>query len=279
MFFKRHRGERGAPERIYIHSDVLQESARLVEANSAIEVGGKLLGYRIRRGSAAPDSPYGRAIEAFWSQTADTEAFLLVGSIGSGPRAKASATSLHPDGEFQESVFRQIERAEPEIEHLGTWHSHHPNGLREFSDGDVRGYAATVADHRYNEDAFISGLCFEPAGLSTGVFDMYTRTAPGAPKRLGGDSLHVVDVIPSLQPAIAEAEARTLGGHRSGANDHAGDAHAAIEDALRAAVGGEQVQRIIDSSGTGWVVTWPRGPERQAVVMYASGPPTPRRSR
>jgi hypothetical protein len=47
MLFKRHRGERSAPARIYIHSDVLQESARLVQANAAIEVGGKLLGYRV----------------------------------------------------------------------------------------------------------------------------------------------------------------------------------------------------------------------------------------
>ncbi|BAL90383.1 hypothetical protein AMIS_51630 [Actinoplanes missouriensis 431] len=269
MLGRRKNTGRDIPARVYIHRDVLVESARLVRENPSVEVGGKLVGYRIRRGSAAPATPYGEVIAGFWRRAAADEVILVAGSIGSGPRAEASATSLHPDGRFQESVYRKLEAVEPDLEHIGTWHSHHPNRLREFSDGDVRGYAATIADRRYNEDVFIAGLCFEERGLAAGLFDMYTRADPGSPRRLrSGAELQAVESIPSLQRIIAAAEAGLRGG------EPAADPLAeAIDKALRDTSGTELV-RNADKAGSSWTVSWPRHPERRAVVMHTPGDPT-----
>lgn len=269
MNFRRQQHKK-SPEFVYVHADVIRESARLVQANPAVEVGGKLVGYRIRKGSAAPSTPYGKQIEAFWQRVAKTEALLLVGTIGSGPEAQATSTALLPDGRFQESVYRHLERAEPDIEHLGSWHSHHPNGMRQFSEGDVEGYAASISNPNYNEDVFIAGLCFEPTGLRTGVFDMYTRAAPGAPKRLDAGQIRQCQEIPSLHPVIADVERRLLSGPPPNKGP-AGSGPAAVEQALLAAVGRGQIERIEVDGVPNWVVTWPRGIEGKAVVMYQDG--------
>src|SRR5208282_1767976 len=59
----------------------------------------------------------------------------LSGVLGPGPNATRSATSLFQDGDYQEQVFRSIEERHPEIEHLGSWHTHHVNGLATLSQG------------------------------------------------------------------------------------------------------------------------------------------------
>jgi hypothetical protein len=78
--------------------------------------------------------------------------------IDSGPRVSRSATHLHPDGDYQEAVFRVVEILDPTIEHLGSWHSHHCNGLERLSDGDIRGYLKTVNKAEYNLDYFFAIL-------------------------------------------------------------------------------------------------------------------------
>lgn len=76
----------------------------------------------------------------------------VLGVIGPGPNAQRSATSFFQDGEYQESVFRGVEKEYPNIEHLGNWHSHHPNGLQTLSSGDRATYQRVVNHDKHNTD-------------------------------------------------------------------------------------------------------------------------------
>jgi hypothetical protein len=83
------------------------------------------------------------------------------GVIGPGPNARRSPTSFFQDGEYQEAIFRQIEKNLPEIEHLGNWHTHHVNGLRTLSSGDKKTYRRIVSHEQHNTDFFYALLIVE----------------------------------------------------------------------------------------------------------------------
>jgi hypothetical protein len=82
----------------------------------------------------------------------------VLGVIGPGPNARRSPTSFFQDGEYQERVFREIEKDHPNLEHLGNWHTHHVNGLQSLSGGDRETYHATVNHHNHNTDFFYALL-------------------------------------------------------------------------------------------------------------------------
>jgi len=88
----------------------------------------------------------------------DSPAIVVTDYLPSGPNAVRSAGELLPDGEYQERLFRQIERVDSDIEHIGSWHSHHCNGLQTLSDGDIRGYFRTVNKAAYRPDWFLVSL-------------------------------------------------------------------------------------------------------------------------
>jgi hypothetical protein len=85
----------------------------------------------------------------------------IVDFLPGGPRATRTAVEFMPDGDFQEELFRRAERRDEGIEHLGTWHSHHCNGLRHLSNGDIRGYFRTVNKVAYRPSVFIASLVKE----------------------------------------------------------------------------------------------------------------------
>lgn len=80
------------------------------------------------------------------------------GLIEAGPNASRSPVSFFQDGEYQERVFRTIERDHPKIEHLGNWHTHHMNGLTTLSDGDRATYHRTVNHAKHNIPFFYALL-------------------------------------------------------------------------------------------------------------------------
>src|SRR6266404_3151433 len=49
----------------------------------------------------------------------------VTGVLEPGPNAQRSPTYFLQDGEHQERLFRAIEASQPDIEHLGNWHTHH----------------------------------------------------------------------------------------------------------------------------------------------------------
>ena len=82
----------------------------------------------------------------------------VLGVIGPGPNARRSPTSFFQDGQYQERVFREVEKTHPNLEHLGNWHTHHVNGLQTLSGGDRQTYSATVNHHNHNTDFFYALL-------------------------------------------------------------------------------------------------------------------------
>jgi len=82
----------------------------------------------------------------------------VLGVIGPGPNARRSPTSFFQDGEYQERVFRTVQRDHPNLEHLGNWHTHHVNGLQTLSGGDRETSHATVNHHKHNTDFFYALL-------------------------------------------------------------------------------------------------------------------------
>lgn len=72
--------------------------------------------------------------------------------IAAGPNARRSRISFFQDGDYQERVFRAVENKHPRIEHLGNWHTHHPNGLGALSQGDIETYTKCVNSPNHNTD-------------------------------------------------------------------------------------------------------------------------------
>lgn len=91
------------------------------------------------------------------------------GIIEPGPNARRTATYFKQDGSYQERVFREVEEREPTIEHLGNWHTHHVNGLRHLSGGDIETYRRTVEHHNHNTDFFLALLVIERKHGKTGL--------------------------------------------------------------------------------------------------------------
>lgn len=83
------------------------------------------------------------------------------GIIDPGAKATRTATSFFQDGEYQEKIFRLVENKCPEIEHLGSWHTHHVNGLATLSSGDKDTYQRIVNHHMHNTDFFYALLVIE----------------------------------------------------------------------------------------------------------------------
>ena len=86
---------------------------------------------------------------------------VVSGIIEPGPAAQRSSVYFMQDGAYQEQVFREVEPVHPAIEHLGNWHTHHVNGLRHLSDGDLQTYHRIVNHHNHNTDFFYALLVTE----------------------------------------------------------------------------------------------------------------------
>lgn len=137
------------PLQVAFDQRVLEYIAAELTKSPDVEEGGKYVGYllperatRLRSLGLDPNRP----------------ALIVTDFLPSGPKAIRTAVELLPDGEYQEGLFRQIERMDPEVEHVGTWHSHHCNGLQTLSGGDIEGYHRTVNKAAYRPDYFLASL-------------------------------------------------------------------------------------------------------------------------
>lgn len=258
------RGGGAEPPLVVLHPDLIDLSRRQVLGSPGVETGGKFLGYVVRSAADLPKSEYGRRVADRWHRIArgaarDRGCLFLVGSISPGPRARCTATSLLPDGPFQAAVFRALGRTEPDLEHLGSWHSHHPNGLAEFSGGDIEHYESVIVDRDYGPDHFVAGLCVDERGLAHGLFELFSRQGARR-RRLTGDQVVVDGGFPSLQPVIERVEAELRGG----------EGPSALETALGAAF--VIRERQDDSDATSWVLQARSGPAFLGVVTSTKGP-------
>ena len=149
---QRHRPTGGGREisvQIAFDRRVLEYIRAELAKSPTAEEGGKYVGYLLPEGSSNLGTV---GLER------GRPGLVVTDFLPSGPNAVRTAVELQPDGEYQEGLFRQLERLDSEIEHLGTWHSHHCNGLQTLSGGDVDGYYRTVNRPAYRPDCFLASL-------------------------------------------------------------------------------------------------------------------------
>ena len=104
------------------------------------------------------DETGGRIVGKFRRAADGLLEVVVTGVIEAGPNARRSTTSFFQDGDYQAEIFRQIESAHPEVEHLGNWHTHHVNGLPNLSGGDIATYRRIVNHEKHNLDFFYALL-------------------------------------------------------------------------------------------------------------------------
>ena len=104
------------------------------------------------------DETGGRIVGEFRCAADGSLEVSVTGVIEAGPNARRSSTSFFQDGDYQAEIFRQIENAYPEVEHLGNWHTHHVNGLPNLSSGDIETYRRIVNHEKHNLDFFYALL-------------------------------------------------------------------------------------------------------------------------
>ena len=149
-----------------IYSEILSDMQSQIDAFPTIEVGGKYIG-RLKEEFNVKNK---KGINQLKNNSIE-----IIHSIDPGPKAKRTPVELLPDGDYQEQVFRAIEAQYPDVEHLGSWHSHHPNGLGQLSDGDIHGYFETVNDLNYNLDLFVATLIISQHGFSSARHFLFIR--------------------------------------------------------------------------------------------------------
>ena len=124
--------------RVSIHRRTLDKIFDECDRFDSDETGGRIIGKYIKKGAHYEID--------------------VMGVIDAGPNATRTRTSFFQDGEYQEKVFRSIERKHPEVEHLGSWHTHHVNGLSTLSSGDLSTYHRVVNHDKHNTDFFYALL-------------------------------------------------------------------------------------------------------------------------
>jgi hypothetical protein len=175
---------------------MLQELSK----NLSVEEGGKYVGYLLKPGDPLWERIGSRAAQAI----------VIVDFLPSGPNAVRTAVELMPDGPYQEALFREIEQRDSAIEHVGTWHSHHCNGLRTLSDGDVKGYRRTVNKAAYRPDFLVASLVKDvPRTVhDVGWIDHFLFARGGAGCHKITDAVRAVDLVSPFGAITGHVAAR-----------------------------------------------------------------------
>jgi len=181
---------------------VVAAMLRCAAARPEVEDGGRLLGFL----EEAPEA-------------AAPTRLRIVALLPPGPRARRSATMLFQDGEWQDWVFDALERLAPDVRYLGSFHHHLSNGYDRFSEGDVAGYRAFLADYPQRFNAFLGVLMHRPFPGESGRFhEFLTRhcrvalITPDALTPLAPDRITVTPDDDSQGKLLREAIAVRAGG-------------------------------------------------------------------
>ena len=151
---------------VQFSQEVIDESVAWIAASPNREVGGKLVG--LIHGQLDRTRP------DLLGQVAALR-LDVIHHLDAGPAATRTATYHRPDGNYQEAVFRAIEAQHPDVRHLGSWHSHHPNGLLRLSQGDIDGYTRDVNSPLHSHDLFLASLTAGSRGLASAQHFLFIR--------------------------------------------------------------------------------------------------------
>lgn len=120
------------------------------------------------------DETGGRIVGNFQRSSDGSLEIKVTGVIDAGPNARRSRVSFFQDGDYQAEIFRLIESSDPEVEHLGNWHTHHVNGYPTLSSGDIKTYRRIVNHKKHNLDFFYALLVVSqlPSGESASRYSV-----------------------------------------------------------------------------------------------------------
>ena len=107
-----------------------------------VEIGGRWIGHVYLPGQ----QPKEAEIEISEEQTTD----VIYGYLPTGPNPeKSTAVELLPDRNYQLWTIKQIQSVNEDMEVLGSWHSHIPNGLERYSQTDHHSYYSKLNNPTY----------------------------------------------------------------------------------------------------------------------------------
>jgi hypothetical protein len=151
---------------VALHRDVVQRAVDEICANPSIEVGGKFVGYV--SGDLVPKA-------RDWRSQFRRVTVSILGYLDVGPRADRSAVHHLSDTDYQYALFQRLLEEFPDLEFVGIWHSHHPNGLRTLSVGDVATGRRTVNSPGHDLPFLLSSLAVDTSGLLGGRHYAFVR--------------------------------------------------------------------------------------------------------
>lgn len=151
---------------ITIHSSVIDQAITEVRQNPTIEVGGKFVGY-VHGDFSSYDED--------WHGTFNQLRISILGNLDAGPGRDRSAVHHYSDTDYQLRLFQRVAPEFPALRFLGLWHSHHPNGLGELSNGDRQTGLQTVNSDGHELDLLLSWLVIDSAGLLGGRHFVFFR--------------------------------------------------------------------------------------------------------
>lgn len=163
---------------IVIRASLFSDMLKYLDQSPSVEEGGLLMGFLKPVEGHHDDSGQFIAQPKQYS-------IVITDHIPSGPAARRTRGSLHSDLEFQEYVFREIEKREQRIMHLGSWHSHHCNSYNSLSNGDIESYLAMVNSPRHAHSYYFAIL--------------FTDKPERVPSRYTTDSPELEDLMKCLR--------------------------------------------------------------------------------
>ncbi|GII65284.1 hypothetical protein Skr01_53690 [Sphaerisporangium krabiense] len=152
--------------RLELHEDVVAWARAEIRANPRIEVGGKFVGFVRGRFSATSED---------WRAELEELQVSVVAYLDAGPGKDRSAVHHYSDTDYQFRLFQDVARDFPDLDFLGIWHSHHPNGLDKLSRGDEETATVTVSNPGHGHDFLISSLAVDERGLMAGRHFVFLR--------------------------------------------------------------------------------------------------------
>ncbi|MEU4095701.1 hypothetical protein [Streptomyces sp. NPDC026673] len=184
-----------------IHQDVLDRAREEIRAHPHVEVGGKFVG--LVEGDF-------RSLDRDWDRQLARLRVTVLAYLDAGPGKDRSAVHHHSDTDYQYELFQELLRDRPDLQFLGIWHSHHPNGLRTLSPGDERtGLTAVNGGHEW--DFLLSSLAVDTGGLAAGRHFVFLRGHP-APREIDTAGIRVVDGPNPVAEAVETAARRLRSG-------------------------------------------------------------------
>jgi len=147
----------GGTTKVLFNKSIIEKMMDDCSSNPDVEVGGRYVGYVIdRNNTASSPSPYHKLLD---DDESISQFIIILDYIPIGPFPEAATeTELQPDREYQVWTFRHLQRMDEYIQVLGSWHSHIPNGLGTFSNGDHDSYHSKVNLPAWPFDFFLAGL-------------------------------------------------------------------------------------------------------------------------